>query len=84
MGGDDEMVGATKGGLRVTTTVGWGPSMLMDTPPPLAEVKAFVVQVVTPGAVGATAAKVKTTLCPGSNAVLPPLAVRLIRLPACV
>ena len=72
------MVGATRGELRVTITVGWEPCMPISCPPPVAPVCASVVQVVTPGEVGATAAKVNTTLSPGLRVVLPPLAVTLI------
>lgn len=72
------MVGATRGELSVTITVGCAPVMGISCPPPPAPVCASVVQVVTPGEVRATASKVNITLSPGFSVVLPPLAVRLI------
>ncbi len=76
--GDAEIVGATRGGLRLTITVGWASVLLRGVPLRLGEENAVVVHVVTPGDVCATAANVKMTDSPVFMAVLLPEAVRLM------
>ncbi len=77
MSGDAETVGATRGELRLTITVGWALVMLRGVPPLLVPENAIVVQVVTPGEVNATAEKVKMRDSNVLRAALPPVAVRL-------
>jgi hypothetical protein len=78
--GDAETVGATRGELRLTITMGWALVMLRVVPPLLGEENAVVVHVVTSGDVCATAANVKMTDSPVFMAVLLPEAVRLMAL----
>ncbi len=72
------MVGATRGGLLLTITEGWGPVLLSAVPPPLTPENAAVVQVVTPDEVKAIAANVKMTDSPVLMAAPPPVAVTLM------